>query len=163
MKKIIFILLAISLISCGKLPQEKYDLAKHCLDSLENNGAKNCVAYYDLLDNMKYTDGQIEVQESKLFKKYDDVNKGLDEIINLARTFTITYDRPADVEKARRGVPNDSPSDNTVFATVNPNSVTIEVVITSDDKPDPLDIASRVDQAIRRDINAKLISVKIKE
>jgi hypothetical protein len=166
MKKAIFILLAVALVSCGKKPQEKYDIAKHCLDSLKDNGAKNSIKYYDLLDMMKYTDGQIEVENSKLFKKYDDVNKGLDEIINVARTFVITNDRPADVERARRGVSDlqAGPIGIIPNGTKNPNIVTLEVQLTFDTTPTAIDIASKVDLAVRSAVfNAKLISVKIVE
>lgn len=165
MNKLIVILFTITLISCGKMPQEKYDVAKHCLDSLADNGAKNSIAYYDLLEHMKYTDGQIENENSKLFKKFDDVNKGLDQIILDARTFVITYDRPDAIEKARRGVPNDpiqAGPNGIIPKGINSNIVTLEVQLTFDNTPDPVDIASKVDQAVRSSVfNAKLISVKI--
>ena len=167
MKKTIFILFAITLISCSEGPKEKYDVAKHCLDSLKDNGAQNSIKYYDLLDNMKFAEGQIESENSKLFKKYDDVNKGLDEIINTARTFVITNDRPDAIEKARRGIPNDpiqAELNNIKTKVINPNVVRLEVELTFDNEQDALKVASQVDESIRRNImNAKLISVKIIE
>jgi hypothetical protein len=168
MRKIILLFAVILLlVSCAKVPQEKIDIAKHCLDSLVDNGAKNSIAYYDLLDRMKNIDAEIEIQNSKLFKKFDVVKSALDYVTNAARTFVITNDRPDAIEKARRGVPleNSNESSSTITKSRNPNVVRLEVEITFDSEQDALKIASQVDDAVRHNmnLNAKLISVKIIE
>jgi hypothetical protein len=164
----LLIAVTVLLVSCGKVPQEKYDTAKHCLDSLVDNGAKNSIAYYDLVDKMKVVDNDIQVQNSKLFKTFVNINSELDNVINLARTFVVTNDRPDEINKVRRGVPLTDPNRivvNMPKSPTNPNAVRLEVEITFDSEQDALKIASLVDQAIRgnMNLNAKLISVKIIE
>jgi hypothetical protein len=122
------------------------------MDSLANVGAKVSVKFDDLQDRMRIVDENIYVQESKLFKEYNFVSGELDNIIRDSRRFIITYDRPAvkpvEVNKDQ-----------------NTNIIRLEVEITFDTKQDALGIASQVDEAVRRsmNLNAKLISVKIKE
>ncbi len=162
----LLIAVTILLTSCDKIPQEKYDTAKHCLDSLVDNGAKNSIAYYDLVDKMKGVDNDIEVQNSKLFKKFDVVNNDLDYVINAARTFVVTNDRPDEINKVRRGVPLTDPNKivvNMPTSPVNPNVVRLEVELTFDSEQDALKIASLVDEVVRHNmnLNAKLISIKI--
>lgn len=140
------------LVSCGKVPQEKYDIAKSCIDSLANVGAKSSVKFDDLQDRMKIVDENIEKQNTMLFKKYDFVSSELDNIIRDSRRFIITYDRP-------------TKTINPVTTITNSNSIRLEVEITFDSEQDALKIASLVDQAVRgnMNLNAKLISVKIME
>jgi len=167
MKKVIlFSLLAIVLTSCGKAPLEKHNTAQQCLDSLVDNGAKNSVAYYELLDRMTIVDEDIEKQNAMLFKKYNFASSELDRIIRDARRFIITKDSPDEINKIRKGVPLTDP--NRIIVTmpsspVNPNAVRLEVEITFDSKQDALMIANQIDEAIRRsmNLNAKLINVKI--
>jgi hypothetical protein len=167
-KIIIMFAVMLLLVSCGNVPQEKYDTAKHCLDSLVDNGAKNSIKYYDLVEKMKTIDNDIQVQNSKLFRKFIDINNELDEVINLSRTFVVTNDRPEEINKIRRGVPLTDPNRivvNMPNRTVNPNMVRLEVELTFDSEQDALKIATLVDQAVRSNmnLNAKLISVKIIE
>ena len=138
------------LTSCGKAPQEKYDLAKSCVDSLKQTGAQVSVKYDELIDRMKIVDEDMEKQNAMLFKKYDFVSQELDNIIRDSRRFIITYDRPTPAV-----VKNDIPN----------NNIRLEVEITFDTKQNALGIASQVDEAVRRsmNLNAKLISVKIIE
>ena len=152
MKKIILLFAIATLFtSCAKMPQEKYDTAKHCLDSLKDNGAINTLSYYDLLDRMKNVDAEIERQNAILFKKYDVVKSALNYITTEARRFVITNDRPKD-----RPV--------TTTNSNNSNVIRLEVEINFDANQDALKTASIVDQAIRNDLTyAKLIRVKIIE
>jgi hypothetical protein len=169
MRKIMLLFaVTILLTSCDKVPQEKYDIAKHCLDSLVDNGAKNSIAYYDLVDKMKVIDNDIQIQNSKLFKKFFDINIELDNVINTARTFVVTNDRPDEINKVRRGVPLTDPNRivvNMPSRKTNPNMVRLEVELTFDSEQDALKIANIVDQAVRNNmnLNAKLISIKIIE
>jgi hypothetical protein len=162
------ILISLMFVACGKVPQEKYDVAKHCIDSLADNGAKNSIKYYDLLDKMKNVDSEIEIQNSKLFKKYNFVDSALDDVITECRRFFITNDRPDEINRIRKGVPLVDPNSriptSTIPKSINPNVVTLEVQLTFDNTPNALDIAGKVDQAVRSAVfNAKLISVKIYE
>jgi hypothetical protein len=151
MKKIVLMIaVATLLVGCGKVPQEKYDLAKSCIDSLKQTGAQVSVKYDELIDRMRIVDENITIQESKLFKEYNFVSQELDDIVRDSRRFIITYDRPTPTV-----VKNDTPN----------NNIRLEVEITFDTKQDALGIASQVDEAVRRsmNLNAKLISVKIIE
>jgi hypothetical protein len=152
MRKIVLMFaVATLLMSCGKVPQEKYDLAKSCIDSLKQSGAQVSIKYDELIDRMAIVDKDILKQNTMLFTRYDFTSSELDNIIRDARRFIITNDRPA-------VKPIEVKDQNT-------NIIRLEIEITFDTKQDALGIANQVDEAVRRsmNLNAKLISVKIKE
>jgi hypothetical protein len=151
MKKLFLILLAVFLVSCGKVPQDKISTAEQCLDSLKSLGAENSAKFIQLKDSMKNIYADLEIEKSKLFKRFLPIRTRLDELISTARHFTITND----------GYVNTSNS----IKSVNPNVVRIEVQIDFDSPQDALSIASQVDDAVRRNLNtrAKLIRIKIIE
>lgn len=65
MKRVIlFSLLAIALTSCGTAPQEKYDTAKHCVDSLYKAGAGNSQEYDMLKETMANVDERCEIRQN---------------------------------------------------------------------------------------------------
>jgi hypothetical protein len=155
MKKLIF-LFAILLVGCSKVPQEKYNIAKHCVDSLREAGAMNTSGFYFLPDMMKEADSIIKRQEAMLFKKYDVASNILDDVIVNSRRFVITND----IVNVRKNAIRD-------INYVNTNSIKLEVEIEFDanqTKESKLQTANVVDETIRRNlINAKLIRVKILE
>jgi hypothetical protein len=152
MKKLLLLIITISLISCSKMPQEKYDTARKCVDSLKYLGAETSLKFVELSDKMQKADDEYLKQQTMLFKDYKYFTKLNDEIIMDARKFVITYDRI-----------NNIPLSVTNKTILNSNVVRLEVEITFEDKPDALIIANQVDEAIRRSMNsnAKLISTKV--
>lgn len=148
MKKIILILLAISLVSCGKVPQDTVDKAKMCMDSLKNLGAENSSEYIELQQKMIDADEYLERQKSMLFKKFGLAKLRYEEIIDQAHHFEITNDRK---------------QTQTIIVPINSNTVNLEVQIDFDSPQNALEIANDIDNAIRHSVNtkAKLIRVNI--
>lgn len=155
-KTLLFAIIAISLVSCGKAPQAKYDLAKHCIDSLKQEGAMRSSGFYFLLDEFKDADSIIKRQESMLFKKYDEAKYMLDDVIVNARRF----DNTNDISITPKAIVKD-------INYVSTNSVKLEVEIEFDNnqtRESKLQTANVVDEVIRRNLmNAKLVRVKIVE
>lgn len=144
-------------LACGKVPQEKVNIAKHCIDSLKNAGAGNSSKFIELQDTLKSVYAQIEVQNSKLFKKFNQINSSLDEVITVSRRFVITDDILATKQIAN------------TLSTVNLNGNTYRFQVEIDmdaqrnlTSDDVLEMANKIDQAVRNNVlNAKLIRVKI--
>jgi len=74
------------LSGCGKVPQEKIDAANAAIDSAKMVEADVYVAadFAAVQDSMSAVMADIEVQKSKLFKKFGPANEKLDRILSQA-------------------------------------------------------------------------------
>ena len=77
----------ILLTSCSKLPQEEMDAANNAIEMAEASGAAIYLpdSYLAVQDSMKTAVEQLEVQKSKLFKKYGPVKDKMIRIADQAR------------------------------------------------------------------------------
>lgn len=77
----------ILLSSCSKLPQEEMDAANNAIEMAEASGAAIYLpdSYLAVQDSMKVAVEQLEVQKSKLFKKYGPVKDKMIRITDQAR------------------------------------------------------------------------------
>ncbi len=75
------------LSSCGKVPQEKIDAANAAIDSAKMVEADVYVAaeFTAIQDSMNAVMADIEVQKSKLFKKFKPASEKLDRILEMAK------------------------------------------------------------------------------
>ena len=75
------------LSSCGKVPQEKIDAANVAIDSAKMAEADVYVAaeFVAIQDSMNAVMADIEVQKSKLFKKFKPASEKLDRILEMAK------------------------------------------------------------------------------
>lgn len=75
------------LSSCGKVPQEKIDAANAAIDSAKMAEADVYVAadFVAIQDSMNAVMADIEVQKSKLFKKFGPASEKLDRILETAK------------------------------------------------------------------------------
>ncbi len=75
------------LSSCGKVPQEKIDAANAAIDSAKMLEADVYVAadFVAIQDSMNAVMADIEVQKSKLFKKFKPASEKLDRILEMAK------------------------------------------------------------------------------
>jgi len=74
------------LTSCGKAPQDEINLANAAINEAQLTGAETYVpeSYLALQDSMKSIMADIEAQNSKFFKNYDDSKAGLIAVTQLA-------------------------------------------------------------------------------
>lgn len=91
------------LSSCGKVPQEKIDAANAAIDSAKMVEANVYVAadFMAVQDSMNAVMADIEVQKSKLFKKFKPASEKLDRIIeqaNQVKTNAVTKKEEVKVE-----------------------------------------------------------------
>ena len=141
--------IAITLISCGKVPTEKYNTAKQCIDSLRQAGAESSLKFVALKDTMTKIDDGMERELSKLFKKYNPIRKSLDYVITESRNFVITNDRLVVV------------TENITPEVKNDKVIKFEVEMYFDDRQDPLKITGDAVRVLQNYFpNAKLINGK---
>lgn len=156
MKYLVILLSILLLSSCGKVPQDSYERAELCIDSLRAAGAENTMAFLNLQLSMKKNVAEMEKQKAMLFKKFGFVKYTFDSITNAARHFIMTDD-----------IEDERPEYRSNLKAENMNSIRLVLEIdfsTTLSKEDALKIAADIDEAVRRNIiGAKLIRVKIVE